>query len=129
MLRIRVARGGQEESSDGSRPPGGRGVRALAQVLLVLCLVVAASLVGSPTQAAQQRPQATETPGTRVELPELRTRTSATYREPDGRRTTAFSAGSLHYRGRDGEWQRISTQLVPCVYKLSRSPGVSCDRF
>ena len=49
----------------------------------------------------------------RVELPGLRTRTSSTYENPDGTRTTVVSLGSVHYR--DESWLPIDTSVSPAI--------------
>ncbi len=67
---------------------------------------VVAGLAGP--QEAQAAPLA---PG-RVEVPELRTRYSKTYRTPEGFLEAAVSAGPVNYQDAGGAWQPIDDTLV-----------------
>lgn len=73
----------------------------------------------APTPPSPSPTTAGPVPGER-ELPELRTRTSATYARPDGSYRAEISTGSLHYRDGGGAWQRIDDGLV-----ASDKPGVA----
>jgi len=50
-----------------------------------------------------------------VELPSAREAYTSTFANPDGTRTTAFSASPLNYRRADGSWAPVDTRLVPAV--------------
>lgn len=95
----------------------GRTRRLFAGALALICLSLLA-LVLSPSPGSAQSdpsgaPAPTATPGGREELPAERTRTSSTYLNPDGTQVARVSEGSVHFRGRAGEWLPIDNTLVP----------------
>jgi RHS repeat-associated protein len=91
------------------RTTGRAGSVFMTQSLLALALAAAVAAVGSPAIASA--PNARQRPA-RTELPELRTRTSTTYQNPNGTRTTEVSLGSVHYR--DGvSWLPIDRIVRP----------------
>jgi len=99
-----------------SRPRRGRS-RRHSLVAAVAAGAVLASL--APPAGFAERSAAAGGPSTskaaaqqRVgELPERRTRTSLTRREADGRLRTTIFGEPVHYRAKDGSWQRIDSAL------------------
>src|SRR6266508_2168147 len=81
---------------------------------LSLCPFLAASRAAAP--ADQSRAQSSSpTTRARVELPELRTRSSNTYRNEDGTRTTGVALGSVNYLDPLGLWLPFSTAVIPAI--------------
>ncbi len=80
------------------------------QFLLALLVVGTATLVhvGSVASGGTGEQRVA-----RVELPGLRTRTSSTYENPEGTRTTVVSLGSVHYR--EESWLPIDTSVTPAI--------------
>jgi len=86
--------------------------------LLLLPLSLGPFLAGSRAAApADQSRAQSSSPRTRerVELPELRTRSSNTYRNEDGTRTTVVALGSVNYLDPLGLWLPISTAVIPAI--------------
>ncbi|MDP9387296.1 MAG: DNRLRE domain-containing protein, partial [Actinomycetota bacterium] len=90
--------------------------------LAVSAALAASQLAALPSAAEAPGASAAEAPATSAapapppeerELPELRTRTSATYSLRDGSYRAEISTGSRHYRDAAGAWQRIDDTLVP----------------
>ena len=84
--------------------------RLSTQVAVVLAIVggaagAAPGPVSPGGDAAAAAPQA-------VEVPELRTRTSRTVRNPDGTFTRSLFTSPIHYRDDAGDWRRINSALV-----------------
>jgi hypothetical protein len=78
--------------------------RGATPLVLVLCLI-AAILPGfaEPTVAnAQEHPQ---------EVESLRTKYSATFRNPDGTFTEQVHLDPIHFKNGEGQWERIDTTL------------------
>jgi hypothetical protein len=75
---------------------------------MVTSLVPSAEIRGEAAEAAGRATGAQ--PGA-VEVPERRTRTSATYRNPDGSFTTSVFVGPINYRDTRGRWQPIESEL------------------
>jgi RHS repeat-associated protein len=76
----------------------------LAVIALLLLGLVGMSWAGGRATAADPGPD-------RVEVPELRTATTKTFRHSDGRITKALYAGPVHYQ-EGGEWRTIDPRLT-----------------
>jgi hypothetical protein len=83
----------------------------------LLCVSTLLSVSSSLTQSAS----AVTSPAS-VELPQLRARTSRTFSEPDGTFRTSLFSGPVNFRDAAGNWQPISSALVP-----SGEPGYSWE--
>ena len=86
-------------------------VLGIAAALAASLLTAVPTAAGPEANASPAATTAGPAPGER-ELPELRTRTSATYALPDGSYRAVISTGSLHYRDGSGTWQPIDDTLV-----------------
>ena len=86
--------------------------RSPPQVVACLLVVVLGSLFVPAPFGATNRSGAAVQAADRVELTELRTRTSKTYRNADGTFTNSLYTGSVHYRDERGRWQDIQSDLT-----------------
>ena len=92
----------------------GRGFVTFAQLLVAVVVVGGALLLPVPFVPRVAAPDAaTAGAPDRVELPAKRTATSKTFRNDDGTLTTELYAEPIHFRGSDGGWHEIGSQLVP----------------
>lgn len=105
--------GARPEAAPSGRALSNRGVwsNRAAIVALVLVSLAFPSLTVEAFANSAQRPLRAAPES--VELPELRTRTSRTFRNPDGTRTAEITLGSIHYEDAQGDWQPIRSTLVP----------------
>ncbi len=87
-----------------SHRPGGR-----STISLLVPLIVASNLALIEGASAQTGPP--DEPS-RQELPDERTATSRTFRNPDGSFTTQFFTAPINYE-QHGEWRPISSDLIP----------------
>lgn len=87
-----------------SHRPGGR-----STISLLVSLIVASNLALIEGASAQTGPP--DEPS-RQELPEERTATSRTFRNPDGSFTTEFFTTPINYN-QHGAWRPISSDLIP----------------
>jgi hypothetical protein len=76
---------------------------------VIAALVSGCLLAISPSLAPDAT--AVESPES-VEVPSLRTRTSQTFREPNGTFRTVVSSGPMHFRDATRSWQPIRSRLV-----------------
>jgi RHS repeat-associated protein len=123
--------GSRAHSRFGSRPtvkgwPATRAATAIS-TLAVLAGVLGVLLLGSAgtspagAQASPgERPSAADSPS--EEVLSLRTRTSRTYRLPDGSHRAVISAGSVNFRDASGKWVPIDDSLV-----ASSRPGYAYE--
>jgi hypothetical protein len=77
----------------------------LPAVLVLQSTLLVSSTRFTPDATAVEAPQS-------VKVPSLRTRTSQTFREPDGTFRTLLSSGPINYRDATGSWQPIRSRLV-----------------
>ena len=79
-------------------------------VALALLALAATPLARTPLAAVEE---AEASQGDGFELTDRRTRTSKTFRNPDGTLTTSLFTVPVHFRNERGAWQEIESQLVP----------------
>ena len=91
---------GTAKQATGVRPPGGWWT---AFAVAVAAFVVAGP-VSPHTAGASDGPQ---------EVAAKRTQKSVTVRNPDGSFTTSLYAAPVNYSDRQGNWQPISSKIVP----------------
>jgi RHS repeat-associated protein len=112
--------------------------RRPVNVLVVVAVLAALVATGpAPAAAGPPRPAPAAAPATPAaprlgELPERRTRTSTTRRNPNGTLTMTVSAGPVHYQAADGSWQRIDPSLRPINqqgYRWQNTAGPFTARF